>query len=118
MAKFACGRFPDGVVPIRTVAGIVDFHDGLAEVDDSEVAAALREVPSVFQITEDGTAPETPAPAVEDERSPQADEQQDATAPKASEIRAWAKENGVECPAKGKVPQVVRDAYDAAHAAE
>lgn len=31
-------------------------------------------------------------------------------------IRAWAAKAGVQCPAVGRVPQAVRDQYDAAHA--
>jgi hypothetical protein len=36
--------------------------------------------------------------------------------PPASEIRSWARTAGVECPAKGRVPAAVREAYDAARA--
>lgn len=35
--------------------------------------------------------------------------------PTSKEIRAWARENGVHCPATGIVPTSVRDAYTAAH---
>jgi hypothetical protein len=35
--------------------------------------------------------------------------------PKAAEVRAWAAAEGVECPAKGRVPKAVRAAYDEAH---
>lgn len=35
----------------------------------------------------------------------------------ASVVRAWAKQAGVACPAAGRVPQSVRDAYVAAHEA-
>ena len=37
--------------------------------------------------------------------------------PSAKEVRAWAAKAGVECTATGRVPQSVRDAYDAAHQA-
>lgn len=57
MATFRCGRFPKGRVRIRTSVRLVDFHDGVATVDDEKVAAALREVPEVFQITEDDPPP-------------------------------------------------------------
>ena len=33
----------------------------------------------------------------------------------ASLIRDWAARNGIECPAKGRIPKGVRDAYYAAH---
>ncbi|NJP27102.1 hypothetical protein FLW53_23455 [Microbispora sp. SCL1-1] len=64
MSLFRCGRFPSGEWPIRTSAGIVWFRDGQAEVDaDSGLAAALREVPAVFGIIEDGvTEPPTEPP--------------------------------------------------------
>ena len=35
----------------------------------------------------------------------------------AATVREWAKEQGIECPAFGKVPARVRDAYDADHVA-
>lgn len=35
--------------------------------------------------------------------------------PTAADIRAWARENDVQCPATGRVPGDVRDAYDDAH---
>jgi len=38
-----------------------------------------------------------------------------ASGPSAAEVRAWAKDNGHEVPDRGRVPQEVRDAYEAAH---
>lgn len=52
MPTFRCARFPTGLAKIRTTRGIVEFRDGVAEVDDEETAAALREVPDVFGISE------------------------------------------------------------------
>ncbi|MBB5965059.1 hypothetical protein [Planomonospora venezuelensis] len=40
-------------MPIRTTAGLVYFVDGRAVVEAPELAAALREVPAVFGITEE-----------------------------------------------------------------
>jgi hypothetical protein len=37
------------------------------------------------------------------------------TGPTAKEIRAWAKDNGIACNAKGHIPAHVREQYDAAH---
>lgn len=37
-----------------------------------------------------------------------------AAPPDNHEVRAWAAANGVPCPARGRVPGAVRDAYDAA----
>lgn len=48
--RFTCSRFPDGEVPIRTKAGVVTFVDGVAEVTDPDLAAALLEVPDSFGI--------------------------------------------------------------------
>lgn len=39
----------------------------------------------------------------------------DDDSPSARQIRAWANENEVDCPATGRVPAAVREAYDAAH---
>ena len=36
------------------------------------------------------------------------------TGPSAAEIREWAAENGVECPARGRIPQAVTKAFEAA----
>jgi len=48
--RFTCTRFPEGEVPIRTRLGVVVFHDGVAEVDDPELAKALIEVPDQFGV--------------------------------------------------------------------
>jgi len=53
---FHCRRFPTGEAAIRTRLGIVYFRDGRAVVTDDAVAAALREVPPVFQIEEEAPA--------------------------------------------------------------
>lgn len=37
------------------------------------------------------------------------------TGPSAAEVRAWAKENGLDVPDRGRVSAEVREAYDAAH---
>lgn len=38
-----------------------------------------------------------------------------ADGPSAAEVRAWAASNAVDCPAVGRIPGAVREAYDAAH---
>lgn len=54
MPTFRCGRFPEGVVHIRTPDGqLVDFVDGVAQVTEDKIAAGLRKVPADFEITED-----------------------------------------------------------------
>jgi len=35
--------------------------------------------------------------------------------PPAAEVRVWAQDNGHDVPDRGRIPQDVRDAYDAAH---
>ena len=59
MARFHCTRVPDG--PVRTVAGVVEFTYGTAEVDDAALAAGLRELPDVFGVSEDAPAKRAPA---------------------------------------------------------
>lgn len=44
------------------------------------------------------------------------DRSMDNEEPSAKQIRAWARASGVDCPASGRVPQKVREAYDDAHA--
>ena len=38
-----------------------------------------------------------------------------STAPSSQEIRAWASENGHDVPARGRIPELVREAYRIAH---
>lgn len=57
MFTFRCKRFPDGVVPIRTVSGtVVDFVDGVLQVDDPQLAQELRDLPETFRVVEDPPA--------------------------------------------------------------
>jgi hypothetical protein len=37
------------------------------------------------------------------------------TGPAASEVRAWAKDNGHDLPERGRIPGAVREAYTTAH---
>ncbi|MBG0830519.1 hypothetical protein HS041_22415 [Planomonospora sp. ID67723] len=50
-------------MPIRTTAGLILFRDGRAVVESPELAQALREVPAVFGITEEGAGSEARSPA-------------------------------------------------------
>lgn len=144
MATFRCGRFPAGTAHIRTAAGdLVKFVDGVAHVDDPQTADGLRGVPDDFEITEDPPVqrlytldevvaefgvvlpvdedpPHPPPESSEPELTPQPDptyepEDAETVTVTAADIRKWAKENGVDCPGKGKIPQAVADAYLAAH---
>lgn len=64
MTVFRCERFPRGVAHIRTAGGtVVDFIDGHAEVDDPDLAQALREVPAVYRVVEVVDVTEKPKPA-------------------------------------------------------
>lgn len=38
-----------------------------------------------------------------------------AGGPSAKDVRAWARENGHDVPERGRIPEAVRQAYDAAH---
>lgn len=76
MARFAipAARFPWSPVQIRTRAGLVDFIDHAFETDDEDLAAALREVPHVFGIVEEGEPPEWDDESDEDETEPDDEE--------------------------------------------
>lgn len=50
-------------------------------------------------------------PAQEDTSAP-VEEQTPVARPKTSDVRAWAAANGVPCPAKGRVPDAVIEAYN------
>lgn len=43
------------------------------------------------------------------------DEEETSEEPKAAEVRAWAKAEGLDVPARGKVPPEVVEAFKAAH---
>lgn len=51
---------------------------------------------------------QTPTPRVERATG-------DEQVPTAAQVRRWAKQAGVDCPARGQVPQHVVDAYQDAH---
>lgn len=68
--RFTCTRFPDGEVPIRTRLGVVVFTDGAAEVEDTELAKALLEVPGQFGISGDAPVKKVAKKAV---RKPKGD---------------------------------------------
>lgn len=38
-----------------------------------------------------------------------------AGGPTAADVRGWAKDNGIDVPARGRIPQEVRDAFDSAN---
>jgi hypothetical protein len=40
---------------------------------------------------------------------------QSSNGPSAKELRDWARSNGLDVPERGRIPQTVRDAYDAAN---
>ncbi|MFI0897070.1 histone-like nucleoid-structuring protein Lsr2 [Streptomyces sp. NPDC020983] len=56
----------------------------------------------------DGEDGQTPAPEKQEKNAP-------VEQPAAKDVRAWAKEQGIEVPVRGAVPQDVTDAYVAAH---
>lgn len=94
MAGFRCERFPDGEVPIRTTAGLVWFRAGRAEVDDGDLVEALREVPPVFGIVEEGGAPERDGDAEVDEE-PAAAGRPSVRAPKADWVAYAEQAHGI-----------------------
>ncbi|WP_158554054.1 Lsr2 family DNA-binding protein [Micromonospora deserti] len=50
----------------------------------------------------------------EPESDPEPAPEQKTAQPKPADVRRWAKENDVECPARGSIPESVVDAYKAA----
>jgi hypothetical protein len=63
-----------------------------------------------FQILSDSGVTSTPEP--QPEPSPVPEQRPE---PKAAEIRAWAKENSLAVPAKGRIPADLVEAYRNAH---
>lgn len=65
----------------------------------------------------DGVPEEAPAPVTSAASpTPSATPQGDAPAdPTAKDVRAWAAENGIDVPARGKLPVEIVEQYQAAH---
>ena len=71
-----------------------------------------------------GTGPESPAADVPASPGPESGGTQEAATgpgpqdggPKPADVRAWAKANDIEVPARGKLPDELVDQYRAAHA--
>lgn len=98
--EFTCGRFPSGRWPINTAAGLVEFVDGRAEVDDRDLAAALHEVDASFEIG-------GPPVSTQDEPT--------VKPPAQSEVRRWAVSEGIAVPKKGRIAPAVVERYLEAH---
>lgn len=101
----------DGTDAVETVSFALDGQH--YEIDLSEGhAAKLRDALSLYvahaRRTASGRRGRTSAGSRGASRST-------AGGPSAAEIRAWAKENGLEVPDRGRVSAEVREAYDAAH---
>lgn len=97
MARFSIDkkRFPFERTPIRTRLGIVWFVDQAAVVDDEDLAAAVREVPPVFGIVEEGGSP---APAAEEASGGDdgdASKRPSVRAPKAAWVAYAEQEHGI-----------------------
>ena len=99
----------DGTDAVETVSFALDGQQ--YEIDLSEDhAAKLRDALSLYvgharrTTSRRGRSTSTPRSAA-----------RSAGGPSAAEIRAWAKENGLEVPDRGRVSAEVREAYAAAH---
>lgn len=92
------------------------IHDETAERQAREAAAAekarnakrIAELKAELARLQGKPAPTRPAATA-------ASSTQSSDEPTAAQIRVWASENGIECPAVGRVPGAVREAYDDAH---
>ncbi len=87
-------KISDLVADLRTLLDFEEHDDKAREVARKDVERLERELREAKARMKGGT--------VED------------SGPSAADIRAWAKSEGVECPAKGRVPESVREAYEAA----
>ena len=79
-----------------------DANGGGDSDEDEWEASGLDEFAGVASSANPDPEPAVDAPVVE--------------AASAATVRAWAKANGVTCPARGAIPTDVRDAYNAAQA--
>lgn len=95
MARFSIDekRFPFERTPIRTRLGIVEFVNQVAETDDEDLAAALREVPPVFGIVEDDAPEPDDEPAAASERDE--DDRPSTRAPKAKWVAYAEQAHGI-----------------------
>lgn len=92
---------------------------GMAVVDAPDCAACgrsnagSRECPHLCEICND-VGKEGPAKKVPAKKVPAKKRARRKPTFSARDVRAWAAENGVEVPARGRVPQAAKDAYLAA----
>jgi hypothetical protein len=100
----------DGSDAAETVVFALDGVD--YEIDLSEEHANdLRNALSVYV----GHARRTGGRRRSGRRAAVASTPADASGPSAAEVRAWARENGMDVPERGRVSAEVREAYAAAH---
>lgn len=103
-----------GLTTVRAGHPLLETHDRLFE--------PLRPTFEYDPVTEQDTPDEPPVQeaAAESEGDAPTGTEDDGDAPVAPEphakdVRAWAVENGIEVPARGKLPTEVVGAYKAAH---
>lgn len=89
--------------PETVTATVIEAPDHVIDGDDSEA------------FSDDDWEPSGMDEFVADPKpTPRTDLMPEAAS--AATVRAWAKANGVTCPARGAIPAAVRDQYDAAQA--
>ena len=109
LTSFGYAKIVEAVKAGKTVAE--------AKGDTAPVDGDAESAPAGDADTENPQTEDTPNPAAKADAEAAKDADAEAE-PTAKEIRAWAKENGVDVPARGAIPDDVREKYDAAHAAK
>lgn len=96
-----------GVVEISADRADRLLKSGFFQELDAKAPEAAAEAPETQTEGDD-----TPEPV---EVTPEPSEPQEDDKPEAKVVRAWAVENNVEVPAKGRVPETVYEQYAEAH---
>lgn len=102
----------------RVLAAVERLRDLIREDEEKHAAKRRQEAQKVAAKAEVERLTKALADAKEKLRGPRASGTSSSTdggGVSSAEVRSWARENGVECPAVGRVPAVVRSAYDEAH---
>lgn len=105
--RTAANRVDDQIARLRDLISEDEEKHAARRKAEKEKAAAVKEVQRLK--AELAAAQAKLRPATATTRTPGGD------GPNAAVVRAWAAENNVECPSRGRLPDSVRSAYDQAH---
>lgn len=108
----AADKVLDGLDRLRTLMREDEEKHAARRAAAAEKAEARAEVERLQQQLAEARA------KLRGNTGPAVDGKTSTVGPSAADVRAWAAKNDVACPAVGRVPSAVREAYDDAHRQE